>query len=101
MPTRHYLVYWDFFTQKEWAERQTAYEAEKKYNQDIENRTIDIMRLGEMQPERTLFFLNSNRSLSARFARRKGGEVVHFSSKARKMNHIFCLLRERSERTAT
>lgn len=47
-----YSVYWDFFTNADWSTRQTQYEAEKKRAKEIEERTVDIMRLGEMQPER-------------------------------------------------
>ncbi|HNP20927.1 MAG TPA: glycoside hydrolase family 127 protein [Panacibacter sp.] len=49
---QHYTVYWDYFTNDEWVDKQAAYEAEKKRLQQIDERTIDIMRLGEMQPER-------------------------------------------------
>ena len=48
----YYSVYWDFFTNTDWNTRQAEYEAEKKKQQAIEAQTIDIMRLGEMQPER-------------------------------------------------
>lgn len=48
----HYSVYWDYFTNADWAARQAAYEAEKKRQKEIEEKTIDVMRLGEMQPER-------------------------------------------------
>ncbi|MDZ7879479.1 MAG: hypothetical protein U5L45_17505 [Saprospiraceae bacterium] len=45
------------------------------------------------------FKIRIKRHFCARFARVKGGEVVHFSGFARKMNHIplFC---ERSEQYA-
>lgn len=49
---QYFNVYWDYFSQAEWAKRQTEYEAEKKRQHDIEERTIDIIRIGEMQPER-------------------------------------------------
>jgi uncharacterized protein len=48
----HYSVYWDYFTEADWKARQTEYEAEKKHQKQIDAQTIDIMRLGEMQPER-------------------------------------------------
>ena len=48
----YYSVYWDYFTPRDWTDREAAYEAEKVRQKDIEDRTIDIMRLGEMQPER-------------------------------------------------
>ena len=49
---QHYSVYWDYFTKAGWEEKKAAYEAEKKRVQEIENRTIDNFRVGEMQPER-------------------------------------------------
>lgn len=50
--TTYYNVYWDYFTNADWAARQADYEAEKKRQKEIEDKTIDVMRLGEMQPER-------------------------------------------------
>lgn len=49
---QYYSVYWDYFTPDEFAKLQADYEAEKKRVQEIENRTIDNFRVGEMQPER-------------------------------------------------
>ncbi len=49
---KYYSVYFDFFTKAAWADRQTEYEAVKKQQQLIEERTIDFFRIGEMQPER-------------------------------------------------
>ena len=48
----YYSVYWDYFTPSDWTDREAAYEAEKRRLKDIEDRTVDVMRLGEMQPER-------------------------------------------------
>ena len=49
---QYYSVYWDYFTPDEFTKLQADYEAEKKRVQEIENRTIDNFRVGEMQPER-------------------------------------------------
>jgi DUF1680 family protein len=49
---QYYNVYWDYFTNDDWTRRQKEYEAEKKRAFEIDQRTIDIMRIGEMQPER-------------------------------------------------
>jgi hypothetical protein len=49
---QYYNVYWDFFTSSDWKNRQQEYEAEKKRQFEIEQRTIDVIRIGEMQPER-------------------------------------------------
>lgn len=49
---QYYTVYWDVFTPEEWAVRQKAYEAEKRALEALQMRTIDVLRMGEMQPER-------------------------------------------------
>jgi hypothetical protein len=48
----HYTVYWDVFTPQQWAVQQKVYEAEKQKKQELEARTVDNLRIGEMQPER-------------------------------------------------
>jgi hypothetical protein len=52
MHHRYYSVYWDYFTNEEWTAREAEYKAEKLHQQEIEERTIDVIRIGEMQPER-------------------------------------------------
>ena len=49
---KYYSVYFDFFTKAGWVAREKEYEADKKQQQLIEERTIDYFRIGEMQPER-------------------------------------------------
>lgn len=48
----YYSVYWDQFTKQTWAQQQAAWEEEQKRLRDLELRTIDVLRMGEMQPER-------------------------------------------------
>lgn len=48
----YYSVYWDAFTPQTWAVQQEKYEGEKKRLQQIEAKTVDMLRVGEMQPER-------------------------------------------------
>lgn len=57
-----YSVYWDFFTNAQWMSRQEEYEAEKRAQMEIEARTIDNFRVGEMQPERDHNLTASERS---------------------------------------
>ena len=52
MYNQYYSVYWDYFTNQDWNQRQAEYEAEKKREKEIQERTIDVFRVGEMQPER-------------------------------------------------
>ncbi|MES2646184.1 MAG: beta-L-arabinofuranosidase domain-containing protein [Bacteroidota bacterium] len=47
-----YSVYWDVFTPEKWTTQQKIYEAERVKQQELEARTVDIIRPGEMQPER-------------------------------------------------
>lgn len=49
---RRYTVYWDIFTQGQWAQEQIAYTAEVERVRDLEQRTLDSFQPGEMQPER-------------------------------------------------
>lgn len=48
----YYSVYWDAFTPDEWKVEQARYEAEKRKRQEMEERTVDALRIAEMQPER-------------------------------------------------
>lgn len=48
----YYNVYWDVFTPDEWRDEQKRYEEKKRTAYEMESSTIDILRVGEMQPER-------------------------------------------------
>lgn len=54
----HYTVYWDVFTPQEWAVQQKRYEEEKRKQKELEERTVDVLRVGEMQPERDHDFVS-------------------------------------------
>jgi len=71
----HYSVYWDYFTNADWASRQAEYEAEKKHQQEIEAQTIDNFRIGEMQPERDHNLKSSEQSYVDQAYGRSGREV--------------------------
>jgi len=60
---RRYSVYWDTYDETEWKSLQVTYEAERKQQAELEQRTIDLMRLGEMQPERDHRFEESKGSV--------------------------------------
>ncbi len=72
---QYYSVYWDYFTNDEWGKRQTAYEAEKKRQDEIEKITIDNFRIGEMQPERDHNLKASERSYVSDAIGRMGREA--------------------------
>jgi DUF1680 family protein len=47
-----YAVYWDFFSTGEWKAAKEKFEAERRAEEELDRRTLDVMRIGEMQPER-------------------------------------------------
>jgi hypothetical protein len=47
-----YTVYMDLFTQEQWAKRKAEYQAQLERQAEMEARTVDVLRIGEMQPER-------------------------------------------------
>jgi uncharacterized protein len=48
---RH-AVYWNVFTPDAWRLREAEYKAEQERLRELEDRTVDLFRVGEMQPER-------------------------------------------------
>ena len=72
---QYYNVYWDYFTNADWTARQAEYEAEKKHEREVEERTIDVMRLGEMQPERDHQLKASENSYASDALGRMGREA--------------------------
>ena len=48
----YYTLYWDVFTPENWAVQQKKYEAAKQKQKELDARTLDNLRIGEMQPER-------------------------------------------------
>jgi DUF1680 family protein len=56
----YYSVYWDLFTPQGWAVQQEKYRAERIRAQELEDRTVDGLRLGEMQAERDHSFGGEN-----------------------------------------
>ncbi len=92
---QYYSVYWDYFTNADWAARQAEYEAEKKRAKEIEEKTIDNFRIGEMQPERDHNLKASERSYVSDAIGRKGREARrdnYFSFEMKTNNVINCNL---------
>ncbi len=73
----YYSVYFDFFTKAGWIVKQSEYEADKKQQQLIEERTIDNFRIGEMQPERDHNLLATEKSYVDIALGRTGREARH------------------------
>lgn len=49
---RRYTVYLDVLSPDDWSKRETAIRAEQERERRLEARTVDVLRIGEMQPER-------------------------------------------------
>ena len=49
---RHYAVYWDVFTDRQWQEKEEQYRAELTRRQELEKRTVDYVLPGNPQNER-------------------------------------------------
>lgn len=72
---QYYSVYWDYFTPDAWSRLQAEYEAEKKREKALEERTIDYFRIGEMQPERDHNLVATEKSYVDDALGRKGREA--------------------------
>ncbi|WP_215224612.1 glycoside hydrolase family 127 protein [Echinicola shivajiensis] len=48
----YYTVYWDVFTPEEWEEQENILAQQRQEELALEAKTVDKLRLGEMQPER-------------------------------------------------
>jgi uncharacterized protein len=49
---RHYSIYLDTYTGEEWEQHQVQVSMEMKRKRELDLKTIDLFRMGEMQPER-------------------------------------------------
>jgi uncharacterized protein len=67
-------VYFKHFTESQWQSEQTAYAAEQARLRDIADRSVDIMHVGEMQPERD-HNLTSERSYPVSYRGRNGRDA--------------------------
>ena len=95
MYDQYYSVYWDYFTNADWAARQKEYEAEKQRAKEIEDKTIDNFRIGEMQPERDHSLKASEKSYVSDAIGRMGREARrdnYFSFEMKTNNVIGCNL---------
>ena len=49
---RHYTIFWDTYTDEEWNIWKEEYALEQQEKNELNQNTIDLFRIGEMQPER-------------------------------------------------
>lgn len=67
---RRYTVYFDLFTEAEWQQRQAEVRAERERQAALAARTVDRLRIGEMQPERDHNLTGEQTSAGEAFGRR-------------------------------
>ena len=60
LDNEHYAVYLDIFSTAQWKEEQERYEEAKRKAYEMDRNTVDILRVGEMQPERDHNFTGEN-----------------------------------------
>jgi len=49
---KRYIVYWDLFDEQDWQRKWQEYQAERQRQKELDDRTVDLFAIGEMQPER-------------------------------------------------
>jgi len=67
---RRYTVYFDAFSREEWSARETNYRVEQARLKALEARTVDTLRIGEMQPERDHLLKGENTQAGEAFGRK-------------------------------
>jgi DUF1680 family protein len=60
---RHYSIFWDTYNNEEWSAHEAQYKADQKKKKELELKTIDLFRIGEMQPEREHNFKDEKSSV--------------------------------------
>src|SRR5258708_1500348 len=92
----YYSAYWAVFTPDQWTLQEKAYEEEKRKQKELEDRTTDILRVGEMQPERDHDFV-SEKSFTGdgegkkwRMAREGGYFSFIMKTDPTEINNIIC-----------
>jgi hypothetical protein len=80
-----YTVYWDVFTPSLWKEEEKRYEEKRKAEYELEKSTVDVLRVGEMQPERDHEFtgelLENGEAHTRKYRSAKPGGYFSFTMK--------------------
>jgi DUF1680 family protein len=80
-----YTVYWDVFTPSSWKEEEKRYEEKRKAEYELEKSTVDVLRVGEMQPERDHEFtgelLENGEAHTRKYRSAKPGGYFSFTMK--------------------
>lgn len=92
----HYSVYWDVFTPAQWDKQKKLYEEEKIRQKRLEEHTVDVLRIGEMQPERDhnlvaeKTFAGQNHNRKFRIAREGGFFSFNIKVDGSQPNTLIC-----------
>ncbi|MBC7829576.1 MAG: glycoside hydrolase family 127 protein [Chitinophagaceae bacterium] len=70
MHHQRHAVYWDVFTNEQWKQKKQEYEIELQRIEELKKRTVDEMRIGEMQPERDHNLQGKNTETGEAFGRK-------------------------------
>jgi len=70
----HYSIFWDTYNNEEWTAHEVEYQAAQKMKKELEAKTIDLFRIGEMQPEREHNF-SDDKSWTGEYKSRKSREA--------------------------
>lgn len=70
MYDRSYTVYWDLFSQEEWAATEAEYRTALAYQLELERLTVDVVQPAEMQPERDHAFTGEHVGLGSIYNRK-------------------------------
>ncbi|KOS00419.1 acetyl-CoA carboxylase [Paenibacillus polymyxa] len=70
MYDRSYTVYWDLFSQEEWASTEAEYRTALAYQLELERLTVDVVQPAEMQPERDHAFTGEHVGLGSIYNRK-------------------------------
>lgn len=70
MHHQRYVVYWDVFSKEQWQQKRKEYEKELKRVAEIKKRTVDEIRIGEMQSERDHNLQGKNTEAGEAFGRK-------------------------------
>ena len=69
---RMYALYWDLFTESEWAEKEAEHAAEELRQRKLESATVAYAQPGEMQPERDFNYQSAGDAWVVRMMGRPG-----------------------------
>jgi hypothetical protein len=93
---RRYSVYLDVYRQEDWAKREADLRAQQEREAKLAARTLDVLRIGEMQPERDHHLMSDRSTVGEHLTRkwrdaRDGGWMAfELMADPEKANELLC-----------